>query len=149
MVEIVPALVLFEANVAPPHPFMKQTPAAHTASRTRICKRRRFFQPIKQNAAASIEPGTNGLCGCSFVAVDVLEMVSMVEVVPLAGVTVAGAKLHEVPVGSPEQLNATMLLKLFCGTIDTVVVPGVPGATLKDVGDAEIEKSAVLVKFIV
>jgi hypothetical protein len=127
---------------------MKQTPAAHTASKTSICKRRRFFQPMKQNAAASAESGKNGLRFCSLFAFDVLEIVSAVEVVLPAGVTVAGAKLHAVPAGSPEQLNITVELNPFCGTTETFVVPGVPGETLKDVGEAEIVKSVALGRLI-
>ena len=140
---------MFDMNVAPPHPFMKQMPAVQTVSRTSICKRRRFFQPIKQNAAASIEPGKNGLRSCSFIALDVLEIVSTVEAALPAGVTAACAKLHAVPAGSPEQLNATVALNPFCGTTETVVVPVFPGATLNEVGDAEIEKSAALDRLIV
>jgi hypothetical protein len=44
-------------------------------------------------------------------------MVSVVEATAPDGVTVAGAKLHEVPAGNPEQLNETAEAKPFCGTI--------------------------------
>lgn len=144
-----PAFVVFDMNEAPPHPFINDAPTAHTASKARICKRRRFFQPMKQNAAARTEPGTNGLRFCSLLALDVLEIVSTVETVPPAGVAVAGAKLHAVPAGSPEQVNATVAPNPFSGTTETVVFPGVPGETLNEVGDAEMEKSAALVRLIV
>jgi len=133
----------------PPHPVTKQAPAAQTASRPSICKQRRFFQPIKQNAAASTEPGKNGLRSCSFAAVDVLLIVSTVDEALPVGVTAPEANVHCVPAGSPEQLNTTIVLNPFCGTTETTVVPGVPGATFKEVGDAEIEKSAARVGLMV
>ncbi len=57
------------------------------------------------------------------------------------GVTVDGEKLHDAPVGSPEQLNKTVELNPFCGVIKMVVVPLCPAATLSEAGDATMEKS--------
>ncbi len=60
MLDRMPAFVLFAANVAPPHPFRANTPAALTASNTSMSTCRRFFHPIKQNATASADPGRKG-----------------------------------------------------------------------------------------
>lgn len=128
---------------------MARTPAAPTISRTNICKRRRFFHPMKQNAAANSDPGMNGPGACWNAVVDVFEIVRVVEAGLPNGVTFGGAKVQVVPAGSPEHANVTLELNPFCGATEIVVVPFVPDATVSEVGDAEIEKSALDVMLIV
>jgi hypothetical protein len=47
-----------------------------------------------------------------------------------------GLKEHEVPAGSPEQMNVTAELKPFCGVTVSVTVPCPPVFTVSEVGDA-------------
>lgn len=65
----------------------------------------------------------------------------VVEAVVPEGVMVAGEKLHEALVGSPEQLNVTAALKPFAAVTETVVVPLLPAVTIKDPGEAVSVKS--------
>jgi hypothetical protein len=67
--------------------------------------------------------------------------VSIVEAAAPDGVTVAGEKLHEAPVGSPEQLNETAELNPCVGVTVTVVVPLCPAVTANVAGEAVSEKS--------
>jgi len=66
--------------------------------------------------------------------------VVVIVLVPL-GVTLTGLKVQVVWLGSPEQVNVTVLLNPLSGVIVTVLVPVPPGAMLRVVGLAAIEKS--------
>ena len=59
------------------------------------------------------------------------------------GVTVAGEKLHDAPVGSPEQVNVTAEVKPFCGVTDTVAVPFCPAVMVSEEGEAATVKLGV------
>lgn len=126
----------------PPHPVNMPSPITLTASRRSSCTLRRFFQPRKQNATASVAPGRNGLelRRTAAVVADVL-IVSVVVEAPLPeGVTVAGEKLHDAPVGSPEQVNETAEVKPFCGVTEIVTLPLCPPVTASDDGEAAMVK---------
>lgn len=103
----------------PPQPLRSTPPmTAVSSSRERI-KRRRFFRPKRQNITASAEPGKSRLRPRSTVAVAAeVETVSIVEIAVPTGVTVDGEKLHDAPVGSPEQLNETAELNPFSGATE-------------------------------
>jgi hypothetical protein len=57
--------------------------------------------------------------------------------------TVDGEKLHDAPVGNPEQLNDTGAANEFCGATKIVVVPLCPGVTLTDAGETATVKLGV------
>jgi hypothetical protein len=64
-------------------------------------------------------------------------MVSWVVVAAVPeGVTVAGAKEHVAPAGSPEQAKVTAELNPFTGVTDSVTVPWSPESTVSDDGEA-------------
>jgi hypothetical protein len=44
-----------------PQPLSEPIPNAHAATSNRICKRRRFFQPMQQTRAARLAPGNSGI----------------------------------------------------------------------------------------
>ena len=126
----------------PPQPESRLRPATPTASSTNVCNRRRLPKPKQHSATARVEYGSSGLVSRWRVAV-VAEVVtvSVVEVAAPDGVTVAGEKLHDAPLGNPEQLNETGELKPFWGVTETAVVPLCPPVTVSDVGEATMEKS--------
>jgi hypothetical protein len=66
--------------------------------------------------------------------------VSIVEAAAPEGVTLAGAKLHDAPEGSPEQLSETAEANPPCGVTVVVTVPLCPALTVSDVGETEAEK---------
>lgn len=98
---------------------------------------------MQQMAVASAVVGNNGGELPRRAAVD--ESVATVSVVVEAaapeGVTFAGEKLHEAPLGSPEQLNVTAALKPFEAATETVVTPLLPAVTVKVPGEAVTVKS--------
>jgi len=61
------------------------------------------------------------------------------------GVTDVGLSVHVEPAGAPEQVSATESAKLFKPTTVTVTLAGEPAATLVDMGETVIVKSAVVV----
>lgn len=72
--------------------------------------------------------------------------VSVVEAAaPDNSVTVCGKKLHDAPVGNPEQLNETVELNPYSGVTATVVVPLCPAVSVNEFGVATIEKSGGMV----
>jgi len=112
-----------------------------------ICKPRRFFQPSRQNAAASVDTGNSGLelrCNAAVAAVVVIVRI-VVEAAMPEGVTVGGEKLHVAPVGSPEQANVTAEANEFCGVTDTVAVPLCPPVTVSAVGTTATVKFGEMV----
>jgi hypothetical protein len=127
----------------PPHPLSKPNPAMLTASRSSICRRRRFFQPMQQKAAANAASGNSGRRSrCSAADVAVADTVTVVvAVAPPEGVTVAGEKVHVSPAGNCEQVNETAEAKPPCGITETVMVPLCPEDSVSDVGAAVTEKS--------
>ena len=70
--------------------------------------------------------------------------VRVVDVVP-GGVTVEGEKLHDAPVGRPEQANETAESNPFEGVTETVVVPLLPAFTVREAGEAAMEKPGRMV----
>lgn len=135
----------------PPQPVNRPSPIALTASRISSCTPRRFFQPRKQSAAASVAPGRNGLelRRTAAIDADVVTVSVVVDAVVPEGVTVDGEKLHEAPLGSPEQVNITAEAKPFCGVTDTVVVPLFPAVMVRDDGEAVTAKSGVPAELMV
>jgi hypothetical protein len=71
----------------------------------------------------------------------VVDTVNVVEAAAPGGVTVAGEKLHEAPVGRPEQAKVTAELKPYSGVTEIVAVPLCPAVTVNDAGEAATEKS--------
>ena len=61
------------------------------------------------------------------------------------GVTDVGLSEHVEPAGAPEQVSATESAKLFKPTTVTVTLAGEPAATLVDMGETAIVKSALVV----
>lgn len=118
-----------------PHPMHRPNPSAAAIAIISRFKPRRFFRPKQQNTTASAELGKDGLelRGRAALAVDAV-MVSVVEATAPDGVRVSGAKLHEVPAGSPEQLKETTEAKPFCGTIWTVAAPLCLAVTVRVAG---------------
>jgi hypothetical protein len=72
-------------------------------------------------------------------AVEVAVMIVSVDVPE--PVTVVDEKLPLTPAGSVPALKITVPLKPFCAVTVTVYVVPVPAATVRDEGDAEMEKS--------
>jgi hypothetical protein len=110
----------------------------------KVRKPRLFFQPAQQNTIASTEPGHHGLelRRKARLGVEVLT-VSAVEVAVPEGVTVAGEKLHDAPVGNPVQLNETGEANELRGVTVTVEVPLCPAVTLSVCGEIAIVKLGV------
>lgn len=135
-----------EDDPPPPQPVKRLSPITLTASRISNCTLRRFFQPSKQSAAASVAPGKSGLelGRTAAVVADVVTVSVVVAAAVPFGVTVAGEKLHDAPVGSPEQVNETAVSKPFCGVTDTVVWTLCPAVTVSDDGEAATVKSGVV-----
>ena len=129
-----------EVNLAPPpQPMHKLAPKATSTSS--ICTSRRFFHPKQQNATANTEPGTHGLGLWRELAVVVeVDTVRVVAATAPEGVTVAGEKLHDAPVGNPVQLNETGEANEFSGVTWTVAVPTCPAVTLSAPGETVMEK---------
>lgn len=121
------SVVAFVMNDPPAQPFMSDTPAMLTRSSRRTCKRRRFLNPKKQSATASAEPGKSGfLLLLEALVPDVFAVIPMEHIVEAdepEGVMVDGAKLHDVPEGSPMQLKETAELNPFCGRTEREVEP--------------------------
>jgi hypothetical protein len=67
--------------------------------------------------------------------------VSVVEVAPPDGVTVAGEKLHVVPAGSPLQTNETGESKPLVGVTAIVALPLCPAINDKEGCETATEKS--------
>lgn len=110
-VETLAAVAELETKLAPPQPFSMESPATLISNTNQNCRRRRFFQLKQQSATASTDPGKSGL-GLRFEAevpevFAVIATVSVVETGDPVGVTVDGPNTHDVPAGSPEQLNET------------------------------------------
>jgi hypothetical protein len=125
-----------------PHPLSRPRPATLNASSNSICRRRRFLKPKQHNAAASTDPENRELeLRRNAAVVAAVVTVSVVEVAAPDGVTVAGAKLHNVPEGNPEQLNETAELNPFSGVTEIVAVPLCPAFMESDSGEATTEKS--------
>jgi len=129
----------------PPPPAQQPAVRAkpHTQSASKSCTRRRFLQPRQHNPIARTTPGNSGreLRWTALEAGVVVETVSVVEAAAPEGVTVVGEKLHEAPVGSPEQTNDTAEANPFCGVTVTVVFPGCPDEMVSDGGARATEKS--------
>lgn len=91
---------------------------------------------MRQNAAASADAGRSGLeLGWTDAVVAAVVTVSfVVEAAVPEGVTVAGEKLHDAPVGNPEQVNETAEAKPFCGVTETVTEPLCPPVTVSVAG---------------
>jgi hypothetical protein len=77
----------------------------------------------------------------SVVVVPVMDTVSVEDAGVPDAATVGGEKMHDVPAGKPEQVNETAELNPFSGTTETGMVPGWLEVTVRDVGEAETEKS--------
>jgi hypothetical protein len=98
---------------------------------------------MKQIATANAASGKSGCrfpCSIADVAV-VVTVTVVVAAAGLAGVTVAGEKLHVSPAGNPEQANETAEVNPPCGVTETVAVPLLPAVTLSVAGVAATEKS--------
>jgi hypothetical protein len=67
---------------------------------------------------------------------DVAIVIVVVEALAPLGVTVAGLKLHEAPVGRPEQVKLTCWLNPPLGVTPTVLVAELPAATFALIGAA-------------
>jgi len=126
----------------PPHALTSTRPAALTASSTTRNTPRRLRIPKQQSRTASAVTGKSGREPRRISAdVDAVETVSVVDAAAVpVGVTVAGAKLQVAPAGKPEQAKDTAELKPLAGVTETVVVPLLPAATVKDTGKAAIVK---------
>jgi hypothetical protein len=108
-------------------------------------KLRRFFPPKKQSTTTSTEPGNNRPDLLRIAADAVVVVTVNVETMLPAVFTVAGAKLHAVPVGRPEQVNATVEVeeKPFSGVTVTVSVELAPAVTVMVAGETANAKSGV------
>lgn len=126
----------------PPPQALSPETATPIASSESVAKRRGFFQPTQQSVATNAMVEKSGREPLRRTAVE--ESVVTVSVVVAAtapeGVTVAGEKLQEAPLGSPEQMNVTAALKPFEAVTETVVAPLLPALTVKDPGEAVREK---------
>ena len=109
----------------PPHALSEPSPNAQAASSDRICKRRRFFQPMQHTRAASVAPGNNGLRSWLRAAVLAETVNVRVDVALLfaAGVIEAEENVATTPAGNPVTVSATGELKLFTLPIVIVLVP--------------------------
>jgi hypothetical protein len=138
------AALRVEVKLAPPQPFIMHSPTPLTASSTIINRRCRFLNPKQKSATASTDPGNRGP-DAGRIAAAVLEAfnVRLDEAGVPDGVTVGGEKLHEVPDGSPEQVNETAELNPLTGVIETMLVLLCPAITVNVVGEAATEKSGV------
>lgn len=67
--------------------------------------------------------------------------VTVVAIGPPFGITVAGEKLQEAPVGNPEQLNETTELKPFTGINEREKEPLCPALMVNEEDDTVTEKS--------
>jgi hypothetical protein len=121
-------------------PLTRPNPIRLTASSS-TGKQRRFFQPKQHKTAPSAVTGNNGCppWGRAALAV-VVVTVSVVEAAAPEGVTLAGAKLHDAPEGSPEQLSETAEVNPLCGVTVVVAVPLFPAWTVSDAGETTTEK---------
>jgi hypothetical protein len=105
-------------------------------------KRRRFLKPKQHKATANAATGNSGrVLALTAASALVVVTVTVVEAAAPEGVTVAGEKLHEDPVGKPEQAKETAELNPFSGVIETVAVALCPPVTVCDAGVAAAEKS--------
>lgn len=104
--------------------------------------RRRFFQPKKHTARASIAPGNAGReSRRTELTAAGADTVKVVDAAEPDGVTVAGEKLHDAPEGKPEQAKETAAPNPFCGVTDTAVVPLCPAVIETEEGEIATEKS--------
>ena len=109
-----------------------------------IWEPRRLLRSKQQREAASAEPGNNGLeSGLEPAIIGEVAIVSVDDAVELEGVTVAGEKLHEAPVGNPEQDSETVEANPFCGVTNIVVVALWPPTRVSDAGERVIETEGV------
>ena len=132
-------------KVAPPQPFSIVNPVTPTTNSRSICRRRRLFQLMQQNATARAEPGKSGsefLLLMSLAVVPVLYTVSVAETGAFATLTEGWEKIQDAPAGKPLQANETAPLNPFTGTTDIVAVPGCAEVTVKDVGEDETANAA-------
>ena len=100
---------------------------------------------MQHKATASAEPGKSGpgpLFVFNFAVVLVIDTVRVVVAVAFATMTVGWEKVQDAPAGNPEQVNDTVSLNPFTGTIDMVAVPGCVEVTVSEVGDDATVKSA-------
>jgi hypothetical protein len=109
---------------------------------------RLLFRPRMNIARASTPPGMMGrltpplraaLCAAELI-------IKVVDAVP-GSITVAGVKVHEEPLGTPEQAKLTFPLNPFCGWIVTTIVPSPPARIVND--DEDIARSKVGGRLIV
>jgi len=130
--------------MTPPQPLhMLNVAATRTAS---TCRARLFFHPKQQNATASTEPGNHGVeLRCKDAVVVEVVTVSVVVATAPAGVTAAGAKLHDAPAGKFVQLNETGEENEFSGVTWTDTAPLCPAVTLSAVGETVRLKPGVAV----
>src|ERR1700676_1368832 len=127
---------------APPQAVSAARPKAPARIRTRIDRRRLFFQPMQQRIAARAAPDESGPGLRWSAAEDALEaMVSVVEASVAEGAKVGGEKVQDDPEGRPEQANETMELKPSAGVTAMEAVPVWPAVMVNAVGDAATEKS--------
>ena len=128
-------------------PVIRPRPATLTASKISNCKmRRRFLMPKQHSARARAVAGKNGLGPVPRVAVAfVVEIVTIADTGPPAGVTVAGVMAQVAPVGSPE-VQASVIAKLnpFSGVTVIIVATLCPAVTVTDVGLAVTVKSGAV-----
>jgi hypothetical protein len=106
------------------------------------CELPRLLLPTKHRARASDEPESNRP-EVLVTAADATAVTVSVETRLPAELTVTEEKLHVVPLGNPEQVNATGedVEKPFCGVMVTVVVPLVPAAIERVSGETARVKS--------
>ena len=125
----------------PPQPLSKDRPAANTTSTHRDSQRRRFFHQSPPSESTRTDGGNSGAGPVGRAAVaEGAVIVTVVETGPLEGVTVAGEKLQDAPVGKPEQLKDTAALNPLRGVTEIVTEALCPGATVRDVADGAIVK---------
>jgi len=91
-----------------PQPIESISPDDTTAQTASVLALRRRIRRMQQSVAASVVSGSsNGKVLSAEAIIGVSETVSFVAIAIPEGVTVEGEKLHDAPVGSPEQLNET------------------------------------------
>lgn len=95
----------------PPHPVNRLRPMTLTASRTIICRRRRFLNPKRHRATANVAPGNRAVLLGTAAAAEPPDTVRVVvEVRVPVVVTLAGEKLQD---ALPEQANVTGVFNGF------------------------------------
>lgn len=131
----------------PPHPANPRIVTVSTPTEASSPNRNPGFHPSASHRTNSIDRPTSesrtvatskGAIGqrCSRVGeiiplrADVVIVIVVVEVPVPVGVTVAGLKLHEAPVGSPEQVKLTGWLNPPLGVTLTELVAELPAATV-------------------